>query len=177
MAFLLAVLGAMGVAGGLLWRLNTTAEAAKGLAETAQDIAGMGRRWSWWRKANADPVRMVDDPRVGAMALMVAVAQSDGAMTAAERAAILRAAVENFGCTGKVADEMLAYGRFLVGNGRDPNTVFLKLQPLLMRSTGAKERADLVAMVRAVAAADGPAGDAEAHAVERIARELAGSRS
>ena len=134
MAFLLAILGAMGVVGGLLWRLSSAADATRNIADAAHDISMIPRRWSWWRKANADPVRMVEDPRVGAVALMVAVAQSDGAMTAAERAAILKAANDHFGCSGKVAEEMLAYGRFLVGNGRDPNNVFLKLQPLLMRT-------------------------------------------
>ena len=167
---LVAVLGAIGV---ILWRLNAAADAAKGLADTAQDLAGLHRRWRWRRKAHADQLSLVDDPRMAAVAMMAAVAQADGAMTAAERVAILRLSVEKFGCTGKVAEEMLVYGRFLVRETHDPDNCFRRLTPLIQAKCGPQERADLLEMLRAVANADGPAGEHERQSIERFARGLA----
>ena len=173
MSILLAIIGAMGALGILLWRLNQAAEATKGLAETAQELAGLKRRWNWRRKANADPLTLVDDPRVAGVAMMAAIAQADGAQTTAERDTILRLSIETFQCTPKVAEELLAYGRFLVRDTQDPANCFRKLLPLIRKSCDRQQRADLIGMLKAVAAADGKTGDAEAQTIERLARELA----
>ena len=173
MAILGAILGAMGVIGIILWRLNQAAEATKGLADTAQDLANLGRRWSWRRKANVDPLTLVDDQRVAAVTMMVAVAQADGALTAAERDIILKLSSEKFGCPAKTAEEMLSYGRFLIGNSREPGNAFRKLLPLIQKTCGRHERDDIVDMLRAVASADGHAATAEMQAIERLARDLA----
>ncbi len=173
MAILAALLGAMGVVGMILWRLNQAADATKGLAETAQDLSNLGRRWSWRRKANVDPMTLVDDPRIAAVTLMTAIAQADGALTAAERETILRLGSENFSCSTNITEEMLSYGRFLVGHSHDPANSFRKLLPLIQKTCGPTERADLIAMLRAVAAADGPPPASETQAIDRFARDLA----
>ena len=172
MPILLALIAALGTIGVILWRLNSAASAARDLADTAQDLAGLSRRWRWRRKATADQLSLVDDPRMAAVAMMCAIAQSDGAMTAAERVTILRMAVEKFGCTGKVAEEMLVYGRFLVRETHDPENCFRRLTPLLQAKCGPKERLELLEMLRAVAATDGPTGDNERLSIERLARNL-----
>ena len=173
MGILAAILGAMGVIGVILWRLSQAAEATKGLAETAQDLSNLGRRWSFRRKANADPMTLVDDPRVAAVTLMTAVAQADGALTALERATILRIAAEKFGCSGKIAEDMLAYGRFLVGHSHDPANSFRKLLPLIQKTCGPAERTDLVEMLRTLASTDGAPDSALVHSIDRFARDLA----
>ena len=173
MGILAAILGAMGVIGVILWRLNQAADATRGLAETAQDLSNLSRRWSFRHKANADPMTLVDDPRVAAVTLMIAVAQADGALTATERAAILRTTIEKFSCSGKVAEDMVAYGRFLVGNSHDPANSFRKLLPVIQRGCGAAERTELVAMLRAVANCEGAPDTTLAHAIDRFARDLA----
>ena len=173
MGILAAILGAMGVIGVILWRLNQAADATKGLAETAQELSNLGRSWGFRRKANADPMTLVDDPRVAAVTLMTAVAQDDGALTATERAAILRLAVEKFSSSGKVGEDMLAYGRFLVGNSHDPANSFRKLMPLIQKTCGPTERAELIAMLRTVASAEGAPDATLAHSIDRFARDLA----
>ena len=93
-------------------------------------------------------------------------------MTAAEKATILAQAQEKFDCTPKVAEEMLGYGRFLIGTSHDPNESFRKLLPLFVKACGPKERADILDMVRAVASAEHPPRDAEADTLARIERAL-----
>lgn len=173
MAGLMAlIVAAFGVIATVLWRLNSVADSAKGLAETAGDLANLNRRWSWSRKANTDKLRLVEDARVGAAAMMVAVAQADGALTAAERAAIVAQCVEKFACADKTAEEMLGYGRFLVGTSHDPDGIFRKLLPLFMKSLGPAERRDLLSMLSAVAAADGSITESLQATLSHIERGL-----
>ena len=89
-----------------------------------------------------------------------------------ERTMIVRQAMENFSCNSKAADEMLGYARFLLADNRDPNNCFLKLKSLILSKCGPKERADLIAMVRAVAGADGEPGAVELKAIDVLAHEL-----
>jgi uncharacterized tellurite resistance protein B-like protein len=173
MSIILALLAALAGVGTLLWRVNAAADATKGLVETANDLSNLRRRWSWRRKSNVDPLLLVDDPRLAAVTLMMAIAQSDGALTAVERATIVRQAMEHFGCSSKVADEMVGYARFLLTETRDPTNCLLKLKPLILKSCSAKERADLLAMLRAVGEADGVAGDLERRTIDQWAHDLA----
>ena len=43
------------------------------------------RRWRWRRKVNVNPIDLIEDPREAAGVIMVAVAQADGRLTAAEQ--------------------------------------------------------------------------------------------
>ena len=172
MSISLALLAALAGVGTLLWRPNSAADATRGLVDTAGDLANLRRRWGWRRKSHVDPMRLVDDPRIAAVTMMTAIAQSDGAMTSAERTMIVRQAMENFSCNSKAADEMLGYARFLLADNRDPNNCFLKLKSLILSKCEPKERADLIAMVRAVAGADGEPGAVELKAIDVLAHEL-----
>lgn len=173
MSIILALLAALGAVGTLLWRLNNAADATRGLAEAAGDLRNMKRRWGWRRKSNVDPMVLVDDPRIAAVTMMTAIAQADGALTSAERSMIVRQAMEHFSCTSKVADEMLSYARFLLGDTREPSNCFIKLRPLIMKSCNATERSDLIAMLRATAACDGAPAESERLAIDLMARDLA----
>ena len=173
MSIILALLAALGGVGTLLWRLNNAADATRGLAEAAGDLSNMKRRWGWRRRAGVDPMVLVEDPRIAAVTMMTAVAQADGALTSAERTMIIRQAMDHFSCNSKAADEMLSYARFLLADTRDPSNCFLKLKPLIMKSCGPRERVDLVDMLRAAAAADGPTADTERLAIDALARDLA----
>lgn len=172
MSIILALLAALGGVGTLLWRINTAADATKGIAETAGDLVSLRRRWGWRRKFANDPLALVDDPRIAAVTMMTAIAQADGALTSAERTMIVRHAMEHFNCGSAAADEMLSYARFALSDARDPANCFLKLKPLIMKTCSAKERDELVAMLRAVAAADGAAGESEKRTIDQIARDL-----
>lgn len=169
LAFLVGLAATIGV---VLWRLNSAADAAKGLIQTAADIHGAVRRSRWRRKAGRDPLDLVDDARIAAATMMVAAAQSDGAMTATERDTILRELRATLGCSDTHADEMLAQARWLVRDKSDLGNVLRKLLPVIQRSCGPRERADVVRMLSAVAEADGPAGGDERDEIARIAREL-----
>jgi uncharacterized membrane protein YebE (DUF533 family) len=114
MHVLAAIGAALGVALFFLWRMQQASNAARDVANAADEVHGFFRRWSWRRKANVHPLDLVEDPREAATAMMVIVAQTDGALTDKERGAILAQVSEHFGATSRQADELLARGRWLV---------------------------------------------------------------
>ncbi len=172
MSILLGLVAAIGTVGVILWRLHMAAEAAKGLGETAKDMRGLARRWSWRRKFAKDPLELAQDPREAAVAMMAAIAQSDGAMTERERRAILSEIVQKFQAPAKQAEELLAHGRWLARDVRDADYCFGKLAPMLRRTCKPDQLRDIVEMVTKVASADGEPGSLEREAIARLARIL-----
>ncbi len=166
------LLAAMGTVGIILWRLHMASEAARGLVETANDARGLMRRWGWQRKFAKDPLDLIQDPREAAVAIMVAVAQSDGAMTERERAAILEEAMRRFGASSKQAEDLLAHGRWITRDVRDPDNCIRKLAPILERHCAADQRADVIDMTARVASAEGQPGDIEERALVKLRQAL-----
>jgi len=157
---ILAAIGAvLGVLIFVLFRMQQAANAARDIADAADEARGLFRRWGWRRKLAKNPIDTVEDAREAAAAMMVAAAQSDGSITERERSAITAVMVERFGATQAQADELLARGRWLVQDRTDAAEVFRRLAPLIKRSCGPTERSDLIDMLRAVAEADGRADD------------------
>ena len=157
MHILAALAAVIGVLLFILFRMQQAANAARDIADVADDARGLLRRWSWRRKHLKHPLETVDDAREAAAAMMVATAQSAGAITERERAAIAGEMIKRFGATAGQADELLARARWLVQDRTDAAEVYRRLMPVVLRTCGPQERADLIEMVRLVAGADGRA--------------------
>jgi uncharacterized tellurite resistance protein B-like protein len=156
MHILAAIGAALGVALFVLWRMQQASHAVRDVANAADEVHGFFRRWSWRRKANVNPLDLVEDPREAATAMMVMVAQADGALTDKERLAILQQISEHFGATSKQGDELIARGRWLVQHSVDASEVFRRLAPSIRKACSVSEREDLIVMLKAVATAEGP---------------------
>ena len=171
----MAVLGFIGaliaVVLGLLWRVNSAATAVRGLTEAAEDAHGFWRRMLWRRRLANDPLELVKDPREAAAAMMFAVAEADGALTAAEQAAILAEMRGKLQTTEAHVQELAARGRWVVRDVRDLDRCLTKLDRVLE----ADHRADVVGMLERVAAADGVAPPAVRATLERYRRGVAAS--
>jgi len=172
MHILVAIVSALGIVGVILWRLHMAAEAAKGLAETASDARGLFRRWRWQRKLATNPLDLIEDPREAAVAMMVALAQSDGAMTDRERQVIITELVARIGATERQAEELLAHGRWLTRDVQDIDYCLDKLAPLIKRQCSPEQNRDVLEMLYSVASVEGRPGDIEGTALARIARTL-----
>lgn len=168
-AIIVGVLGAVAI---VLWRMQQAAAATRDIAEAASEVQGLFRRWTWNRKANANPLDLVDDPREAAAAMMVAVAQADGPLTEAERTLILGKMTATFETSAKDAEALLARGRWLTKDSIDAANVMRRLSPAVLKSCGPNERRELVAMLTAVASADGPADHTIVQDIKRLAQQL-----
>ena len=170
---IIAILGAiLGVAGLILFRLQQAANATRDIADAADEARGLFRRWGWRRKQLKSPLEAIDDPREAAAAMMVAVAQCDGAITERERTAIVAEISKHFGATERQAEALLARARWAVQDRSDAGEVFRRLTPLIVRTCGPTERSDLVAMLQAVAQADSGSDDVLAQDIARLAHNL-----
>ncbi|MBX9590687.1 MAG: TerB family tellurite resistance protein [Hyphomonadaceae bacterium] len=157
---ILAILGAvLGVLLLVLFRMQQAANAARDVADAADAARGFFRRWGWRRKHAKHPLDTIEDAREAAAAMMVATAQADGSISERERAAIAAEMRKRFGATPQQAEELLARARWLVQDRNDASEVFRRLTPLIVRTCGPKERADLIAMLSAIAGADGRADE------------------
>jgi len=165
LGLLLAAIAGVGV---LLWRLNAAADAAKGLAETAGEVNGFFRRRKWQKKLLNDPVQSVEDPRLAATAMMVALAQNDGALTEREHIAIAEQLRDRFNTQPTQCEEMLAHARWIVSAQSDIDTTLRKLFNVIRTKCGPKEIAETFEMLDAVASANGRIGDMERRAIDTL---------
>ena len=115
---------------------------------------------------------MIEDPREAAVAMMVAVAQSDGAMTDRERQVILAELVARIGATERQAEELLAHGRWLTRDVRDIDHCLDKLASLIKRRCSTDQNRDVLEMLYSVASAEGRPGEIEGAALARVSRAL-----
>ena len=173
MHILVSLLGALGMAIFLFWRLQQAAFIAREVADAAGSAKGLFRRWKWRRKANASPIDLIEDPREAASVLMIAVAQADGRVSDAERAAIARQITTFFGASDDQADALIAQSEWVVRDGIDPSEVMRRLTPLLQKTTTPVERGQLIAMLTATATADGRQDESVAFDIQRFAKQLA----
>ena len=145
------ILAILGTVLAVLFRMQQAANAARDLADAADEARGFFRRWGWRRKHLKHPLDAVDDAREAATVMMVAAAQSDGNITERERLAIVAEVTRRFGATPSQAEE---------------------LTPLILRTCGPTERSDLVEMLGTVAAADGPSDEVVTQDIALLAHKL-----
>lgn len=172
MHILALIASVVGVALFVLWRMQQAANATRDIAEAAGEVQGLFRRWQWGRKANVNPMDIVEDPKEAAAAMMVAIAQADGPLTAAEQTAILAAMREEFDVGEPVAVELLARGRWLVRNSTDPGNPLRRLARPILKSLGPPERHALIAMLEKIARIDGADGKAAQLDIDRLRQTL-----
>jgi uncharacterized tellurite resistance protein B-like protein len=161
-----------GIVGVVLWRMSQAASAARDVADAANEVSSLARRFSWWRKTSRNPLDAVTDTREAATAMMVAIAQYDGNITERERSAIVSAISQTFNATDKQAEELLAQARFLVKDVVDPSNCFNRLAPLMAKQLGANERGELIEMLTKIANADGAPSDVVAQSIGQLQRRL-----
>ncbi len=172
MAFLLAIGSAIGVVIAILWRLNQAGEAARGTMAAAKDMRGMARGFFWRRKATAHPMTLIEDPREAVTAMMVAVAEHDGAMTQQEQTTILTQLTSTFEASAAQADTLLAQGRWLAKDVHDLAGFLRRPLALLNTSCDQNQKSDIIVMLHEVAKADGSVDDVIANAIAQLARSL-----
>lgn len=172
MAFLLAIVGALGAAAMVLWRIKMAADATRDIAEAANDARKFVRRTRWKSRHKAGQKAVPGDPRAAAAAMMAAVAESDGALTEAETAAILEEITARFELPPADAEALLAEGRWMSKDAGDLSSFLRRLEPPIRAACTEQERRDLIAMLTTVTQTTGEADPIAAQAIETLRRSL-----
>jgi uncharacterized tellurite resistance protein B-like protein len=172
MPYLMAILGALGAVGVILWRIKMAADATRDLAEAAGDARKFVRRTRWKSRQKAGQSTVPDDPRTAAAAMMAAVAEADGALTEAETTAILGEMTSRFELAPAAADELLAEGRWLSKDAGDLSSFLRRMESPVRAVCTEQEKRDLIDMLTTVAGVEGEVDPIPAQAIETLRRSL-----
>jgi len=172
MPYLMAILGALGAVGLILWRIKMAADATRDIAEAAGDARKYVRRTRWKNRQKAGQKAVPDNPRSSAAAMMAAIAEADGALTEAETAAILGEMTTRFELSAGDAEELLAEGRWLSKDAGDLASFLRRIEPPVRAVCNDQECRDLIAMLTTVAESNGAADPIAAQAIETLRRSL-----
>lgn len=167
MPILLAILGMLAAAGIWLYRLRAARETAGELVDAAQDVVLAARRFGFRRRLDVHPADAIDDPRLAAAGIALAVAGIDGPHTQAELAGLAAECRNRFNVGAREAEDMVAFGRWIAGQCGTPEEAVRRLARVV-RAKAPEAGADLVAMVETLATIDGRIGAREGQALDRL---------
>ena len=171
MHIVLTLLGVVG-AFSYYWSVIRKAGDAVGeIADAAGRARGAYRRNQFRKKADAATISAIDDPRTAAVVMAVAVASSEGDMTAEQDEALTDAMTNMLNVSDPV--EEMTFAKWAVREVSDPNNISMRLHRLWTSSLDMQERQELVDMVRRVAGAGGELSNVQIEAVDRLKTRLA----
>ncbi len=167
---LIAIVGAVAV---WYWRFKMAREAGGDILDAANDVRLAARRLMYKRKHNTHPADSVDDPRLAAAGIAVAVATMDQPISQAEIVALTGSARQTFDISEREALDMVSFGRWVSDQCGTNGEAVRRLSKVVAKLAGAEAAPDLIRMVTDVATADGGEMDEEqVDALDTIRRTL-----
>lgn len=170
------ILGALALLGAVLfwyYRLRDARDAGGEIIDAARDVRGLVRRNMYKRKYNQHPADQVDDTRLAAAGIVIAIATMDAPIAQAEIEALNAAARETFAVTSAEAEDITHFGRWVADQCQTNTEAVRRLSKVIKKLAGAEAGPDLLLMIERVATADGHAlGDMEHEAMDLIRRTL-----
>ena len=171
MSVFLGLLALLCVAAIWYWRVKGAREAGAEVVDARNDVRLATRRLMLRRNAHAHPADTVDDPRLAAAGIIVAIATIDGPITQAEIARLKRAAQETFEVSEREALDILSFGRWIAGQCTSNAEAVRRLSKVVLKTAGPEAGPDLLRMIREVSTADGgELGEEERDALETVRR-------
>lgn len=155
------------------WRIRGARGTGGAAPSREREVRLASRRLTQRRTGHGHPADSVDDPRLAASGIIVAVATMDGPISQREIARLKRAAQETFEVSEREALDILSFGRWIVGQCASNGEAVRRLARIVMKTAGPAAGADLVRMIEEVATADGgELGEEERDALETVRRTL-----
>lgn len=161
------------IVGGLIFfviRAGRVAQAGRELGDLAGDAMGAARRAKFRRGATKSPLSQISDPREAAVALMVAIAKTEGDLTSAQTEAVESLATERLGFDDGA--EILAHARWLTHDLVDPGHVVHRVLPLLIRQCDDEQRRDIISMLTEVAKVDGEPAPIQLQIIQKLSYDF-----
>ncbi len=171
MHILLGVLGILGAIGYYWFVIRNASDAVGEIANAAGKARGAYRRNQFRKKADASTINAIDDPRLAAVVMAVAVASCEGDMSAEQDAVLREAMTDILGIDEPVED--LTFAKWAVRENTDPNNISMRLSRLWTGSLDMSERLQFVDMVTRVAQAGGEVSHVQTEAIGRLKTRLA----
>lgn len=164
----LGLLAVLGLAALVWWRIG---QARRTPASAPGDVRLNIRRLMHNQPGGAHPTDEVDDPRLAAAGVVIAVATMDGPISQVEIARLKRAAQDTFEMSDREALDVVSYGRWIAGECATNAEAVRRLTQVVLKLAGPEAGPDLIRMVEEVATAGGAdLGPEEREAVLTIRR-------
>jgi uncharacterized tellurite resistance protein B-like protein len=181
MSAFLGLLALLFVAAVWYWRVKAARETSAEAVDVKKDVRLAARRLMHRRGSHAHPAETVDDPRLAASGIIVAVATMDGPISQAEIARLKKVAQDTFEVSEREALDILSFGRWIAGQCTSNTEAVRRLAKVVLKTAGTEAGPDLLRMINEVATADGgELGEEERDAIESVRRtfgmEAAGQR-
>ncbi|WP_421780862.1 hypothetical protein [Kiloniella litopenaei] len=171
------LLGVVAVLGGIaffIWRVRSTAEAARDVVEAVDDIRATARRYSHSRKTKANPLENVEDNRVAAATILAAFARMDGDYTREQLVAIKDECKRVFNTSEEEAVEITGQSRWLMEQTANVDEAIRRLSRVLRRALDVEEKKQLLTMVTYISTIEGgQMSEAQEHGLSQLSRQLA----
>ncbi|WP_439632525.1 hypothetical protein [Glycocaulis sp.] len=151
MHIVMAILGVLGTAAFILWRIHIASQAARNLADLAGEAANLPRKMRFRSKANRRAVETIDDPREAAAVLIFGVAACAGPITEADRAAMTHDMARLFEISEADATELAARAAWHVGGMVDPLNAVNRLTDIVAENAGNEALSSLSPVLQASA--------------------------
>lgn len=151
MSSLLGLLALFGLAAVGWWRLRDARQAGQRPGEVRLNV----RRLMQGRHDGTHPADAVDDPRLAAAGVVVAIATMDGPISQAEIGRLKKVAQETFDISEREALDVLSYGRWIAAECDSNAEAVRRLSRVVLQTAGPEAGPDLVRMIHEVATAGG----------------------
>ena len=173
MQLILAILVILGVVALWYWRVKAAREGSGAAFDPGGDVRLSARRVMFKRRSHTHPADAVDDPRLAAAGIIVAVATMDAPITQAEIKRLTRSAQETFDVTEREALDIVSFGRWIAGQCASNAEAVRRLSGAVMKLAGSDAGPDLLRMIEEVATAGGGAlGEEERDALDTVRNTL-----
>ena len=173
MQIILGILAVLGTAIFIWYRMRDAREVGGEMLDAADDLRATVRRLMYKRKHDRHPADSVDDPRLAASGIVVAVATMDAPISQSEIAALTKLSREVFDVSEREALDIVSFGRWVAGQCNTNAEAVRRLSKIVAREAGAEAGPDLVRMISEVATAGGAElGEDEHDAIDTVRRTL-----
>lgn len=170
------ILGALALLGAALfwwYRVKAAREAGSELLDAAGDLRATVRRLMYKARHDVHPADSVDDPRLAAAGIVVAVATMDAPISQTEIEALTTGARDTFDVTEREALDILSFGRWIAGQCNTNAEAVRRLSKVIAKTAGAEAGPDLVKLITEVSTSGGhELGEDEMEAIDTVRRTL-----
>ncbi|WP_085904485.1 TerB family tellurite resistance protein [Kiloniella majae] len=174
MHILLAVVAVLGGIAFFIWRVRSTAQAAKDVVEAVDDIRATARRYNHSRKTKANPLENIEDNRVAAATILAAFARMDGDYTREQLVAIKEECKRVFNTSEAEAVEITGQSRWLMEQTANVDEAIRRLSRVLRRALDVEEKKQLLTMVTHISTIEGgQMSEAQEQSLGQLSRQLA----
>lgn len=168
-----ALLAVIGVVFAVWWRLREAQRTGSDMLDAGGDIRATVRRLMYKARHDVHPTDSVDDPRLAAAGIVVAVATMDAPISQAEIEALSREAQQTFKVTEREALDIVSFGRWIADQCNTNGEAVRRLSKVVAKEAGPEAGPDLIRMITEVATAGGGTmGDDELDALDTVRKAL-----